>query len=478
MRNILRFFGKKEEEEIERGKFKSRLNPPKVVFLSFLTAILVGSVILSLPIATPAGEKSLHYIDALFTATSATCVTGLIVKKTGEDFSLFGQVIILVLIQIGGLGIMTLSTFFLSLFGRKMTLRDRLAVQTILGREKFGRITGLIRHVLLFTFTFELIGAAILYLGMINSPANTNAPLKTAYFAVFHSISAFCNSGFSLYSDSLIRYNSTPIIVLTMGVLIICGGFGFLVLYNIRNIRFWKKDRIERGRLGLQSKVVLTTTAFLIAVGFLLFLIFEWNRAQAGFSPGKRIMNSFFCAVTPRTAGFNTVDYTQMSKPGLLLSMFLMFIGASPGSTGGGIKTCTFAILLGASIANIRGESNVSLFKRTLPTKIIQEAIGIVSISILIIVIMTIALSISEQNNRFENPETGFITKTAFEVISAFGTVGLSTGITSKLTQVGRLLITVTMFVGRIGPLVIALAIGGREMKPPVLYPEEPIMIG
>lgn len=459
---------------------KRWINPPRIVFISFFVAILIGSALLSLPWAVPNGKPSLKYIDALFTSASATCVTGLIVKDTPNDFSLFGQIVILSLIQIGGLGIMTMATFFLLLFGRRVTFKDTASVETSLGRSGFTNFRFFIKYVLLLTFSMEIIGALILFLRLSNSTSNNLTIGKTIYIAIFHSISAFCNAGFSLYSSSFIGYNNDPVIILTIIALIIAGGLGFVVIYNLLRLKIWKKDRIERGRLSLHSKVVLTGTCILIFIGFISFLIFEWENTMADMPIGQKLLNSLFCSITPRTAGFNTVDYANISKPSTLITMFLMFIGASPGSTGGGIKTATFVVLLMTSWSMVKGSNSVSLFRRTIPMRVVQESIGILSLSIFVVIIMSVILSITERTSDFGygTKDIGSLTKIVFEVISAFGTVGLSTGITPLLSNLGKIVITFTMFIGRIGPLVAALAIAQREVPPEVSYPEERLIVG
>jgi len=467
------FFWRKREGPGQEGR--RRINPPKVVAVSFLVTILLASLLLELPFATSSG-KSLPYIDALFTATSATCVTGLIVKDTGKDFSLFGQLVILLLIQMGGLGIMTMSTFFLLLFGRKISLRDSVTVRTSLGGKDIGSTAELLKHALLLTFGIELAGAAILF-WRFHWGATGFGVGKAAYHAIFHAISAFCNAGFSLYNTSLI--GKEWLVVLTMAVLVVLGGWGFLVVYNIGNLRFWRKDKTARRRLSLQSRVVLFATAALLALGFVSFLILEWNAGMSGQHLPRRLLSSFFCAVTPRTAGFNTIEYNRMSSPGLLVSMLLMFIGASPGSTGGGIKTCTFVVLLATSYVIIRGRKSVVLFKRTIPDRIVQEAIAVALISLIFVSLSAVALTISEGATQAWTTSGGrFVARTTFEAFSAFGTVGLSTGITPHLSLAGKIIIIVTMFVGRIGPLALALIVAGREIRPSVGYPEETVMIG
>jgi len=467
----MRFFNFLRKKRPGDGQ-PTKINPPKIILLSFLIVILFGSGLLSLPYATADG-KPMAYVDALFTATSATCVTGLIVKDTGADFSLFGQLVILFLIQIGGLGIMTLSTFFLLLIGRRMSIKDTLAVKTSLGHSRLGGMPELIKHAILLTMTFEFIGTAILFLRIENC-----LPQKAFYFAIFHAISGFCNAGFSLMSKSLVPYNSDPVIVLVMAILVVCGGLGFLVLFNIKNLKLWEKNRIERGRLMLQSRIVLVTSGFLLGAGLALFLLFEWSRAMNGMPLPQKLLNALFCSVTPRTAGFNTIDYTTLSDAGILLTMFLMFIGASPGSTGGGIKTCTFAVLLATSWAIIKGSSTTTFFKRTVSDRVVAEAIGVVALAMLVVFISALALLLIESGNPNAIFEQNFLTKILFEVLSAFGTVGLSLGITPYLSVIGKLIITVTMFVGRLGPLAVALVIARRELQPPIAYPEEPVMIG
>lgn len=474
------FFKKRGDAGLEGRK---RISPPKVVAVSFLLAILIGSVLLVLPFAASATYKEhakargFSYIDALFTATSATCVTGLIVHDTGSDFSPFGQVVILLLIQAGGLGIMTMSTFFLLLFGRKITMRDSVTVRMSLGEKGVKTTASFIKYALLLTFSIELFGAIVLF-WRFRWGAEHLGIGKAMYHAVFHAVSAFCNAGFSLYASSLM--GKEWLVVLTVALLIVLGGCGFIVLYNILNRRLWKKDKLERGRLTLQSRVVLWATGLLLAVGLIAFLVLEWNTpGMCGETVPKRLMHSLFCSVTPRTAGFNTIDYSEMSRPGLLLTIFLMFVGGSPGSTAGGIKTCTLVVLLATAYAIIRGHKNVVVFNRTLPTRVVQEATAVVLIALLFVFISSEALSISERAlELLPGFERGFPLRTAFEVMSAFGTVGLSTGITPFLSLAGKVIITITMFVGRIGPLALALVVAGREVTPSVEYPEEGLMIG
>lgn len=474
------FFKKRGEAGLEHGK---RISPPKAVAASFFLVILFGSLLLELPFATSrkykdeSGRSSLPYIDALFTATSATCVTGLAVKDTGKDFSLFGQLVILLLIQAGGLGIMTMSTFFLLLFGRRITLRDSVTVRASLGERGVKSTAAFVRYALVLTLVVELAGALVLF-WRFHWGRDSLGLATAAYHAIFHAVSAFCNAGLSLYTNNLM--GKEWLVLMTVAVLIVLGGLGFIVLYNILNLRFWRKDKFARGRLTLQSRIVLWATGLLLAVGLIAFFVLEWNTpGMAGEPIPIRLMHSFFCSVTPRTAGFNSISYGEMSAPGLLLTMFLMFVGASPGSTGGGIKTCTFVVLLVTAYAIIRGQRNVVLFRRTVPVRVVQEAVAVFLIALLFVFASAMALTISERApESWLASQGGFALRTTFEVMSGFGTVGLSTGITPFLSVVGKVIITITMFVGRTGPLALALVVAGREVLPPVEYPEEAVMVG
>lgn len=445
----------------------TKINAPKIIAGSFLGVILLGAILLSLPFST-VSKGSMSVLDALFTASSAVCVTGLTVVDTGTYFTKFGQIVILVLIQIGGLGIMTMSTFFLVLLGKRLLMKDLFVIETSIGRETVHGVKGLVKYILAITLGLELTGAAVLFWRFIVS-AHYPVP-KAIYHAVFHAVSAFCNAGFSLYSDSLTGFRSDWITVLVFAVLVISGGLGFMVLLNINTYKFWKKDMLIKGRLKLQTKIVLLVSAVLLISGTLAVLLLEWNNTMAGLSIGDKFMNSFFHSATPRTTGFNTLDIAKMQLPTLCLILFLMFIGGSPGSTAGGIKTSTFMILAANAFNIIRGRTEIQLFNRTIPKRIIQEATCIAAISMGFIFIFTMGLLVSEKN-------TSFI-KAAFEVLSAFSNVGLSTGITSSLSNIGRLIIIITMYIGRISPLTMALIVGRREELPVVGYPVETIMVG
>ncbi len=466
--------------EILKKKTK-KINPPKLILFSYLATIMLGALLLSLPVST-AGEENLQLADAVFLSTSATCVTGLVVKNIGVDLSIFGQIVILALIQIGGLGIMTMSTFFLLIIGKKLSMRDQLIIRDSLDKTKGEGVTSLIKSVLIFTFITEFLGAALLYIRFKvsdNPVLPYGSEIKLIYYAVFHAVSAFCNAGFTLFTNNLEAFSSDPAVLSIMAALIILGGLGFLVVFNIQKMRFWKTDKTTKGRLSLHSKIVLTSTLILLVFGAVIIGSIEWDNTLKDFSIYQKIQSSIFCATTPRTAGFNIIDTNSMKTATLFFIMFLMFVGASPGSTGGGIKTCTLAILVATTYSMIKGNPHVTIYKRTVPHRIVQEAISIVIISTYIILIATTFLLITEQVSEVRTMvANGYLAKILFEVISAFGTVGLSTGITPYLSTIGKFLVTIIMLVGRISPLTIALIVGKTEDYPSIKYPEETVMVG
>jgi trk system potassium uptake protein TrkH len=438
---------------------KPRLNPAQILAIGFLIAIAVGTVLLSLPQAAQ-GSDRLSIIDALFTATSAVCVTGLKVVDTGSHFSLLGQVVILMLIQFGGLGIMTMVTLFAAMLGRRITIRDRLVVQEALKHSTSEGVLVLLKYVLVLTIVIEGVGAGLLYLrwawdGSVSHPV---------YYAIFHSVSAFCNAGFSLFRDSFIGYQGDVGINLIVLFLIVFGGLGFTVLLSLRRYIFKRHEAVS-----LQAKVVLSMTGILILVGTAVLFLLESRNTLSALPFGRKVLGACFQAITPRTAGFNTIDIGSLTTSSLFFLMALMFIGGSPGSTAGGIKISTFGIFLASTYSLFRGKKNVTFFRRTIPGEVIRKVTVIFTLSLGMVILSTFLLSLTEHQEFY---------KLVFEVFSAFGTVGLSTGITQELSYLGRLIITITMFIGRIGPLTIAVAMGEKEYRPLYKYPEERVMIG
>ncbi|MBN1794619.1 MAG: hypothetical protein JW844_06610 [Candidatus Omnitrophica bacterium] len=448
--------------------FAQRLyaNPVLVITVSFLTAIGIGTILLLLPCATQA-EEGISFVDALFTATSATCVTGLIVKDTGSDFTLFGQLVILFLIQIGGLGIMTLSSFFLISFGRRLSIAQQIVVKDSLDLESLRITRQAVRFVVLTTVIIECIGAIMLF---ISWPLTVGGSLHRWYISFFHSISAFCNAGFSLFSTSLVAYQRNYAVTLTVAGLIIVGGIGYFVLVDAgRRLDDCFKKTERKKRFSLHSKLVAMFTVILIVGGMLGYLLFERQASLAPYPPSERILIAFFQSVTPRTAGFATVDISTLQKSTLQLLIFLMVIGGAPGSTAGGIKVTVFALLALALWARLRGRREIVIAERTIPGDLIDRAVVITMIVLSVMFLSSLLVNWIE-DFAFE--------EVLFEVVSALGTVGLSCGITMKLSALSRLIITGTMFFGRIGPLVLSIIIAKNVREAKIRYPEERVMLG
>jgi len=442
---------------------KIKLTPTQVLALGFATIILIGTLLLMLPVATKSGERT-DFLTALFTATSATCVTGLVVVDTKTYWSVFGQIVIMLLIQVGGLGIMTMSTLFALILGRKITFKERLVMQEAFNTNSLGGIVKFAKYILMVSFLFESIGAIMLTLRFLPQMGLK----KAVYYGLFHSISAFNNAGFDLMGNfkSLTGYVSDWVVNLVVMGLIIFGGLGFYVLLDIYEHRHFNK-------FTLHSKIVITITLLLIAIGTLLIFLFEYNNPKT-LGPldfPTKILAALFQAVTPRTAGFNTLSLSDMTIASKFLTIILMFIGASPAGTGGGIKTTTFAVILYTVLSVIQGEEETVLYKRTISRNIVYKAVAISFISVFIIFSVTMVLSITETSN--------FLT-VLYETTSAFGTVGLSLGLTPELSTVGRIIIIFTMYTGRVGPLTLALALAKRQRRPkPIIkYAEEKIMVG
>ncbi|WP_374722010.1 TrkH family potassium uptake protein [Peribacillus tepidiphilus] len=444
------------------NKKKRLLDPPKVLVLGFSTIILIGAILLTLPIAT-INQEGLPFLDALFTATSATCVTGLVVVDTGTTFTTFGQIVILLLIQVGGLGFMTFATLFAFLLGKRISLKERLLLQESLNYISIQGVVRLTKRIIIFSAVIELLGAILLSIRF-----SFDMPIEKAiYFGIFHSISNFNNAGFDIMGEfrSFTAYVSDPIVSLTVCTLIILGGIGFIIMNEVYEYR-------ETRRLSMHTKVVFWTTAALVVIGTSLIFLFEFNNGKT-LQPlpfhGK-FLGSLFQAVTPRTAGSNTLNIPDLTQPTLYLIILLMFIGASPGSTGGGIKTTTFATLLGAVWSQVRGKEDVIFFRERIVYSTIYKALTVTLSGLFLVVIITMLLTITEQGKDF--------LMILFESTSAFATVGLSMGLTPDLSSIGKVLISITMFAGRVGPLTIAYAVAMRRKQDAFRYPKGKIMIG
>lgn len=446
------------------------MNPPQLIVFSFATIIGIGTILLLLP--GTMHEGSLSFVDALFTSVSATCVTGLTVVDIGTQFTQYGQIVVLALIQVGGLGIMTFSTFFLYLFGRRLSMRGRDVIGSTLSHEPVQDIRSLLRKVMLLVFLFEGIGAGLLSVAWLKYH-----PLpKALYHGVFHSISAFCNAGFSLYSTSFEIFQTDVAINIVVMGLIILGGLGFVVLIDLKHVIRGPKTAWRR--LSFHTKVVLSVTGALILIGTLFILVVEYRHIFHGVNIFEASLMSLFQSVTARTAGFNTLNMGAMTNGACLIIMFLMFIGAAPGSCGGGVKVSTLGILVAMLLARYRGAEEPHLFHRSITRETSGKALTIVISAVMLIGIVFLTLLLSE--DWFIAPDesrTHFI-ELLFETISAFGTVGLSMGVTAKLTIVGRLLIIALMFIGRLGPLTMAVALTSSKPKGRYRYARGEIMVG
>ncbi len=440
----------------------------RTICLGFLAMISIGTILLLLPWATTEPGFN-NPITALFTATSAVCVTGLIVEDTGTYYTGFGQFIILLLIQLGGLGYMTATTFLLLLLGRKFRLREKLAIQQSLDRPGMAGVLQLVKSIIAATLIVEISGIFLMMLVF-------NRDYGQAYglwLSVFHSISAFNNAGFSLFSDSLVQYARSPIINLAITLLIIFGGIGYQVMMESF---YWMRDRLtgssERGLFSLHFKIVTSTTIFLLIFGTITFFIVEFSNPNTfgNFNFGDKLMAAWFQSVTTRTAGFNSIDIGKMSTAGLFITIALMFIGASPGSTGGGIKTTTFRVLFNTVRTVLQGRQQVLSSQRQIPIELVLKAVGVIMASLFSAIAGTIIICISDPNL----PAIDIL----FEVISAIATVGLSTGITASFSPFAKLVLVAIMYVGRVGVLLLMNAILGVPEPTAIRYPEEELLVG
>jgi trk system potassium uptake protein TrkH len=443
---------------------KIKLKPAQIVMVSFLGIIAVGAILLSLPISAAEG-KSISLVDAIFMATSATCVTGLATISLADNFSMIGQIIILALIQVGGLGFMTLSSSMAILLGKSLAVKDQVVMQGLLDISSFEDLLSMVIDIVKFTLVIEFVGAIILTIAFSWDGYEVGQAL---YYGFFHSISAFCNAGFALFNNSLENFPTDPFIQGVIAVLVILGGLGFIVMKEVRGVVLEKKKLMN---LSLHSKIVLVTNFSLLAFGTLYIFFSEYLHSLDGYSFFDQLQISFFQSVTTRTAGFNTMPLGNFHLHTIYFMALLMFIGASPGSTGGGIKVTTFAILFQSVRATLKGKSRVDFFDRTIPENIVVRSIAIIVISLILVSFFILLLLRIETEQSFLD--------LFFEAVSAFSTVGLSLGITPSLTVWGKFTLVAMMFIGRVGPLTIALAIGEKQHSTGnVDYPEGRVIIG
>lgn len=436
--------------------------PPKVLSLGFALLIIAGTVLLSLPVASTDGRLS--WLNALFMSTSAVCVTGLSVVDVGTELTLFGQIVLMVLFQLGGLGFVTMATLIMLILNKKISLKDRLLIQASMDQQSMQGIVMLIRRVLLYSLVIQLAGAVLFCIRfMYDMPLG-----KAVYYGIFHSISIFNNAGFDLFGDvhgpysGLSRYPEDPIVNLVSVALIFLGGIGFIVLADILDFRIKK-------RLSLHSKVVLSVSLILVVAGAALFLLLEYAHALQPLSSGGKVLASLLQSVTPRSGGVTTLNMADLRQATQFLLLLLMFIGAAPGSTGGGIKVTTFALMLTAVFTRIRGRQDVVMFRRRIAPEYVYRAITLTMLSILVLAISTMILSITEAAE---------FLPVMFEAVSAYGTSGISMGITPHLSAAGKIVIMLLMFAGRIGPVTLAYAFRPKQGKKLYRHPEGDIVIG
>jgi trk system potassium uptake protein TrkH len=447
--------------------FSRHLSPTRIFVLSFAGVILTGGVLVWFPFS--AAKDSIRFVDALFTSTSAVCVTGLVVIDVGKDLSTMGQVITMFLFQVGGLGIITFSTVFFVLMGRGISFKGREIVQSTFLHTPRRDFIVIAKSVLWFTFISESLGTLFLFIRFSQDFTAATA----LYHALYNAISAFNNCGYSLFSDNLMGYQGDLIVNLTVMGLIVHGGIGFIVQYEVLS-----RLRGLQKKLSVHAKIVLITTATLILSGAILFFVFERNHIVKDVPILNKILASLFQSVTPRTAGFNTVDIGALTNATILLMLILMFIGASPGSTGGGVKTTSAALLVMLMWNRLKGNLDVSFFNRTIPREIVSRSISIIFASAFSIAIITSVLLIAGEGKLPPIGSRHLFVEYLFDTVSAFGTVGLSMGITPKLNDIQKYALILMMFAGRVGPLTLAFSLSRGAVGKGLTYAEEGVMVG
>jgi trk system potassium uptake protein TrkH len=433
-------------------------NPARMLVLSFSGLILSGTFLLILPAAST--QHPLSFVDALFSITSATCVTGLSVIDIGTRLTPFGQTVLLIYIQVGGLGFLTFSTLFILLIRGRLSFGGKDIIETSFSQRPIGTIAGLLKTVFVATVSIEAVGAILLYLQFRNLHPGKDA----VWFSIFHSISAFCNAGYSLYPDNLMRYTGNLYVSAIVGALIVTGGIGFVVFHDIGSMLFYKR-RFSFAELNFHARLTLVVTSWLIIGGAVVFMILEYRNVLQAHDWPTKIIASVFQSITPRTAGFNTLDIGALTNSTLFFFIILMFIGGSSGSCAGGIKTSTFAVLLAFFRAQIHESPDVELLHRRVTENVVSRAIAVTLFSLVVILLFTFAVMATEFGDLRGAADRGSFLPVLFEVTSAFGTVGLSTGITPTLGDFTKVLLSIVMFLGRIGPLTVAVAAVKTKVK-------------
>ena len=447
-------------------KSKIEMTVSRTICLGFLAIILTGAMLLMLPFSTTSGQWN-DPLVSLFTSTSAVCVTGHVVVDTATHFSRFGQLIIMLLIQIGGLGYMTVTTFLLLLLGRRFGLKDKIAIQQSLDRRALQGSTQILQSIVATTLLFELTGAFLLLLVFVPDLGWA----KGLWFAIFHSVSAWNNAGFGLFSDNLVGYRGSLLVNAVITGLIIFGGIGYEVILELYVMLQERQQKMKTART-LNFRVAVSTTLFLLFGGTLAIWAIETRNPQTlgSLNIFEQVLAAWFQAVTARTAGFNTIDQSKLTIAGLFVTVALMFVGGSPGGTAGGLKTSTARVIASCTYAVLQGKESVILYRRQVPNTLLLKATAVAFGSLVTVLCGTIAISIAE-------PRLNFIT-ILFEVVSAFATVGLSTGITAGLTSFSKLVLIATMYIGRVGILLLISSVLGDPQPSAVSYPEESLLVG
>lgn len=439
-------------------------NTGRLLVISFMLLILFGALVLMMPRMT-VDEKGLSFVDALFTSTSAVCVTGLIVVDTARHLTFMGQAVVMVLIQLGGIGIVTFATFFAMFLRSGLGVGQLTFVREMLGEESVNEIFGTLRRIIGLTLFIEFLGAVSYYISWRHLIPN---PLDRAWFSVFHAISAFCNAGFSLFTNNMGDHVNVvnPGVNITTMVLIIFGGLGFTTIWELgANI---KRGKPRTYGLSVHSRLVIITTLVLIVSGAVTLLATEWSGIMQGYTGAQKVMIAFFQSITTRTAGFNTVDIGRIGPPATMFMMILMFIGASPGSTGGGVKTTTIAVLALAVGSTIRGHKRIEVARKTIPIDVVFEALTALILGAVLVMGSTLLLTVFEHQNFVD---------LLFEEISAFATVGLSRGVTPHLNSIGKIILVLSMYTGRVGSITLAVAFAKKIDKRKYQYPTESVLV-
>ncbi|MEI5995443.1 TrkH family potassium uptake protein [Candidatus Enterococcus mansonii] len=446
-------------------KIKKRLSAVQIIALGFILLIFLGGTLLTLPVFSRSGQAT-PFIDALFTAVSAVCVTGLTTLNTALHWNAYGQIVIMILIEIGGLGFMTMPVMLYFILRKKITLSTRILLREALNLDDMSGAFRLMMYVVKLATIIQLIGAILLSIQFVPEFGWK----KGLFFGLFHSISSFCNAGFDLLGDSLTPYQSNPFVLLVVAALIISGGLGFIVWQDLLHYK-------ERRKFSLHTKIALMTTVSLLVGGFIIFYLTEHNAANltTGTNFIDRVANTFFMSVTPRTAGYYSIDYMQMTNAGLITTIFLMYIGGTSGSTAGGLKTTTFAVLVIQIVSIFKGRTRAEFQGRTIRNSTVFRALTLFFITLTLCVLSIMLLTVTENI-----PESSGIEYVAFEVFSAFGTVGLTMGLTPELTSIGKVIIMLMMYIGRVGIYTVGFSLltKGQKQQAKYKYPDESVMIG